>query len=94
MRYIYYEVHQVSHKEGESPNDKVIKNVNVLMNRPENLNSYGIYGFTHCTRSYRNRDSEEYLFVHQNWVDLEVYGKDGKDVFRESENIKKVLSLI
>jgi len=59
-----------------------IQNLNILLLRPENLNSSGIWGFRHMTENRNGADivpksytewGKSYITVDQYWVDLQVY---------------------
>ncbi len=89
--YIYFEIHQVSHKEGETPNEKVLKNANELKHRPEKMNSSGIWGFTNATERRGGPDKGRVLFVNQYWIDTDIYDLEGKDWYNCQEYVKKIM---
>ena len=81
MRYIYFEVHRKSNHMGwDGPGS--IKNVNILLLRPINLNSVGMWGYGHETETRNSSDiipksltewGRSYIVVNQYWVDIQVY---------------------
>lgn len=81
MRYIYFEVHKKSNHNGWVGMGS-IKNLNILLLKPINLNSSGIWGFGHMTETRACWDivpksytewGKSYIHVDQYWVDIEIY---------------------
>lgn len=88
MRYIYFEVHKKSNHKGWVGTGS-IQNLNILLLRPINLNSVGVWGFGHVTESRNGSDmipksytewGKSYNHVDQYWVDVQVY-RNGEDVW-------------
>jgi hypothetical protein len=83
MRYIYFEIHQLSNGDGWIPNTREIKNMNVLSLRPE-LNSTGYFGSTSATKRIKS-DKIEYLYIDQIWIDMDVYDIDTNNIFKKQD---------
>jgi len=87
LRYIYYEVHQLSDGTKFIEGTREVKNSNALLFNPQNLNSLGIWEFRHVTHR-----SKDILIVDQFWIDLLVFKyndetKIGKDIASVAFNL-------
>ncbi len=82
MRYIYFEIYHES--DGKSIGEGYVRNQNILLIKPKNLNSRGYWGFRHMTEKHTNSSEYNadgdliiqpsvYITVDQCWVDLSVY---------------------
>jgi hypothetical protein len=87
MRYIYFEKYKLIKKDtGEIIEDK-IQNLNVLLLRPDNLNTSGYWEFSNLTE---RKNQNENVLVEQYWIDIKVYNSNG--VINEGLNeIKRLL---
>lgn len=89
MEYIYFEIHQLSSGTNFIINTKEIKNSNVLLHKPENLNSDGIWSFRTLTKRI-----DDYLFVDQFWIDLNIYqGNENDYLYNDIMEVKLKLKI-
>ena len=66
IKYIYFEVYSISGVEIVEPR---LQNINALIFKPQ-TNSSGFWGYTNMTK---RRNDDTFVWVHQNWVDIEKY---------------------
>lgn len=69
IKYIYYEIYSIVDSDGNKIVEEKFQNINILKLKPI-TNSSGFWGFTNVTE---RKSKNEFVWLHQNWINLEKY---------------------
>ena len=87
VQYIYFELAWL---DGVGLPKPIIQHENILLLKP-NTNSMGVWSFLNQTKRI-NCKGDVYSTVHQYWIDLEKFNKNGSDPYDSlREHVKAVL---